>query len=73
MVRDPLARLFAEVNDGAQLHVRTFFRITETAGRIALKFGMWFRDPLAKRFTKVDVRHVRTCVSIFCIFSISVS
>ena len=44
VVRNPLARLFAKVNGGAQLHVRTcspLFRISETAGRIALKFSMW--------------------------------
>ena len=53
--RDPLTRLFAKVHDGAQLHVRTPFpylengctcapllRISETAGRIALKFGMFW-------------------------------
>ena len=49
------------------------FCISETAGRIALKFGMWFethylsllqRDPLPKRLTEgnngVNV-HVRMC------------
>ena len=38
------------------LHVRTcrcaHFRISETAGRVALKFGM-VRGPLARTFTKV--------------------
>ena len=40
VVRDPLARV---VKDGVQLHMRTcapFFGISETAGQIALKFGM---------------------------------
>ena len=44
LIRDPQARLLAKVHGGAQLHVRTCappFRISETAGRIALKFGMW--------------------------------
>ena len=44
VVRDPLAKLFAKVNDWAQLHARTcayLFHISERAGRIALKFGMW--------------------------------
>ena len=48
------------------------FRISEAAGRIDLKVGMWLethwisvlqRDPLAKRFTEVNGRvhvHVRT-------------
>ena len=38
MARDPLARHFAEVNDGTQLHVRTPIRIYDTAGLITLKF-----------------------------------
>ena len=44
MVRDPLARLFAKVHGATQLHVHTrtpLFRISETAGWITLKFGMW--------------------------------
>ena len=41
------------------------FRVSETAGRIALKFGTWLMamDPLARRFTEVDdgvQQHVRT-------------
>ena len=58
VVTDPLARLFAQVNGGAQLYVRTpFCCISETAGQIVLKFGTYvFRDLLAKHFTKVDVR-----------------
>ena len=46
VARDPLAKLFAKVNGGAHLHVRTcpLFRISETAGRIALKFGMWLEN-----------------------------
>ena len=74
MVRDPLARLFAKVNGAAQLHVRTYasvFRISKTAGRVALKFGRYVvRDPLAKHLTKVDLRHVHTCASLFHISSI---
>ena len=44
VARDLLARHFTEVDDGAQLHVRTcapLFRISGTAGRIALKSGVW--------------------------------
>ena len=47
VARDQLARLFTEVDDGVQLHVRTcatLFRISGTAGRIALKFGVWLWD-----------------------------
>ena len=42
LVRDPLAMLFAKVNSGAQVHVRTytpFFRILEMAGQFVLEFG----------------------------------
>ena len=38
VAREPLARLFAKVKGEAKLHV--LFRISETAGRIALKFGV---------------------------------
>ena len=41
VVSDPLARVFTQAKDGTQLHVRTPFHILETAGRIALKFGVW--------------------------------
>ena len=44
VISDPLARLFTKVKGGAQLHVRTcapLSHISETPGRIALKFGMW--------------------------------
>ena len=40
VVRDPVARLFAKVKCGAQLYVRNFFRILETAEQIALKFDI---------------------------------
>ena len=45
-VRDPLARRFAEVNGGvhnahARAHACTPLRIPGTAGRLALKFGVW--------------------------------
>ena len=45
VVRDPLAKRFTEVDDGIQLHVRAcapLFLILGTAGRIALKFCVWF-------------------------------
>ena len=44
VVRDPLAMRFTLLRGGVHLHVRTcapLFRISETAGRIALKFGIW--------------------------------
>ena len=44
VVRYLLARRFTEVDDGIQLHVRTYasiFRISGTAARIALKLRMW--------------------------------
>ena len=47
VVGDPLAKRFTEVNGGVQMHVRTCappFRILGTAGRIALKFGVWLGD-----------------------------
>ena len=42
-VRDQLARQFTQTKDGVYLHVHTcvaLFRISGTAGLIALKFGM---------------------------------
>ena len=57
MVRDPFARRFTEVDDGVQMHVRTFaplFRISGTAGRIALKFWSAVRDPSVRRFREVN-------------------
>ena len=42
-------------------------RISEMAGRIALKFDMWL-DILARRFTEVNVGvqvHVHTCAPLF--------
>ena len=47
VVGDPLPGRSTEVDDGVNPHVSTcapLFRITETAGRIALKFGVWLRD-----------------------------
>ena len=44
VVTDPLGRRFTELYNGVQLHVHTcasFFRISGTAGGIALKFGVW--------------------------------
>ena len=56
MVRDALARGFTNVTSGVLLHVRTPFRISETAGRIALNFGTYaVRDPLDKRFTESPI------------------
>ena len=55
-VRDPLARLFTKAKIVTQLNVCTctpLFRISEKAGRNALKFGLWL-DTLAWRFTKVN-------------------
>ena len=45
VVRDQLARQFSQTTDGVHLRVRLrtyvpLFRISGTAGRIALKFGM---------------------------------
>ena len=42
-VREQLAGQLIQTRDGIHLHVRTsvpFFRISETAGRIALEFGV---------------------------------
>ena len=47
VARDPLALRFTKVNGGVQVHVRTYaplFRISGTAGRIALKLGVWLED-----------------------------
>ena len=47
VARDPLAWRFTKANDGVQVHVRTctpLFRISGTAGRIALKLGVWLDD-----------------------------
>ena len=47
VVRAPLAWSFTKVNGGVQVHVRTcapFFRISGTAGWIALKLGVWLED-----------------------------
>ena len=47
VIRDPLAWRFTKVNGGVQVRVRTraaVFRISGTAGRIALKRGMWLQD-----------------------------
>ena len=47
VVRDPLAWRFTKVDGGVQVHVRTcasLFRISGTAGRIALKLGVWLED-----------------------------
>ena len=44
VARDQLAKRFTQVKSGLSLHVRTcapLFRISETAGRITLKFGVW--------------------------------
>ena len=44
VVRDPLAMRFTQTKGGVHLHVRTcefVFRISGTAGHIALKFGVW--------------------------------
>ena len=47
VVSDPLARHFIKVNAGVQVHVRTYallFRISGTAGWIALTFDVWLLD-----------------------------
>ena len=54
----------------ARAHVQEcpLSRISETAGWIALKFGMWFRDTLAGRFTEVKgeaQQLVRNCIPLF--------
>ena len=68
VARDPLARLFAKVHGGAQLHVSTcapLFRISETAGTDCAEIWYVVRGPLAKRFTKNDVRY-GTCSRAAC-------
>ena len=64
VVRDPLARLFAKVNGGAQLHcthalAHPFFVSRKRLDGLP---EIWYvvRDPLGKRFTKLDVRYVCT-------------
>ena len=49
------------------------FRISETHGRIALKFGKWLRHPLARLLQKLMAEHsvrarVRTRVTFFPTF-----
>ena len=44
VAREPLAMRFTQTKGGVHLHVqmcKSLFRISETAGRIALKFGEW--------------------------------
>ena len=55
--------LFAKVNGGAQLHVRTTFSYLANGWTDFAETWYVVRDPLGKRFTKVDVRYVRlrTC------------
>ena len=57
VVREPAPRRFKKVYGGIELHVRRcapLFRISEMAGRIALKFAMRL-DLLDKRFTESPV------------------
>ena len=60
--------------DDAHLHVLTCrcapfsLGISETAGRIALKYGLWLGTHLPWRFTKVNAGiqvQVRTCTHLF--------
>ena len=47
VVRDQLTKRLTEVEGGVQVHVRTcssLFSISVTAGRTALKFGVWLGD-----------------------------
>ena len=47
VVRDLLAWRFTKVNGGVRVHVHTcapLFRISGTAGRIALRLGVWLED-----------------------------
>ena len=65
-VRDPLAWRLTKVNGGVQVHVRmsaTLFRISGTAGWIALQLGVWLEDHyIAMRFTQNGgYPHERTC------------
>ena len=68
MATDPPARLFAKVHGGAQLHVRTcasLFRILETAGRIALKFGMLLEAHWLSVLQKLMLGTVRAHVQLY--------
>ena len=55
MVRNQLAMRFIQTEGGVHLYVRTrklLFRISGTAGRTALKCGMWERGPPAMCFAQ---------------------
>ena len=60
MVRDQVIMHIAQVISVIHMHVRTCnsFRISGMAGRIALKFGVWFGVllALAMRFTQTKKR-----------------
>ena len=61
VVIDQLARLFAQVNDGAGAHGRTPFSYLGNGWTNYAEIWYAVRDSLAKRFTKVDASYVRTC------------
>ena len=45
MVRDPLAKRFTKVDVQGRVRMcASLLHISGTAGRTALKFGMWIRD-----------------------------